>query len=139
MCRHWSEMVFQRIDDGRLKVGWADWARIAELQCIVCTNAPRLTNAPVQTFTAAIVPVVSLPAYTVQPISQVVQQQTASSHPINPRGDYFLKVDGKPCHKWNWRGDCSFTGAYGSLPNRFIHNCAWCAFKYRCLLVHRTV
>ena len=33
------------------------------------------------------------------------------------------RTDGKPCHKWNW--------VHGSLPNRFLHMCAWCSFCYK--------
>ena len=39
-CRWWSEMVLQRIDDGRLKGDWAGWAAIKELQRVVWTDAP---------------------------------------------------------------------------------------------------
>ena len=122
----WSEKKFKRISDGRLKRGWADMVAINDLQEDVCTassHGPQL-SAP-RTYTAqfhALLPA-SLAFTTLQL--------------LNPREEYSNDSDGRPCTEWNWDDDCGFNESHGSLPTRFLHNCAWCTYPYKTQAMHR--
>ena len=56
---------------------------------------------------------------------------------VNSREDYNKETDGRPCYPWNWGKDCGFPGSHGTLPDMFLHICAWCAYKCKRHLLHK--
>ena len=134
-CHRWSEQVFKMIGDGRLPLGWDDPAAIKDLPRDICTSSSRPR------------PYFHNHQHTQQTTYQYSAAQQAASSPastpVNPppsstvRVDYNKDTDGRPCHQWNWGRDCGFTSSHGDLPARFLHNCAWCAYRFKKLHVQR--
>ena len=125
-CRRWSEQVFKLISDGRLLLGWDDPGAIKDLQRDICTssNRPATFSYSHQSHT------VSQPQ-SFQSTPSFTQQFNS---PVNPPPQLMRSdkdSDDKPCHQWNWGRDCDFTATHGALPAKFLHNCAWCAYRFK--------
>ena len=137
-CRRWSERVFQMINDSRLPLGWGDRAAIKDVQRDICAAGTRAnqhikqlhSNRPdFQRSQSTYVPSSSSNmSASQQPVSTVVNSN---------KEEYNKETDGKPCFKWNWGNSCGYAGSHGELPDKHVHICAWCAYRFRRVLFHK--
>ena len=126
VCRGWSEKVFQSIDSRMLLQGWADHAKIKEMQqeeCALSTSYVRRQeyrqhqNAPA-------------PSDTQSP-KQAPKQASDGTDFVQFKSIYVKESEGVPCKAWNRGEECGFTKSHGQLPDRHPHLCSWCASRYK--------
>ena len=128
-CMWWSERVFTMIDDGRLPHAWADEYAVKDVQQDAFAIGVRTTARPQRTQATA--------AVRQTPSSSAPKTRQNSNTYTDNRQDFNKDTDGKPCHPWNWGGECAFSTTHGQMPDRKAHVCAWCANKYHRANVHK--
>ena len=130
-CRTWSEKVFNMFDDGRLPRGWSDKQAIKDVQRDACLvgatayNKQHTTRHDTYRYTQS------------KQEDSNVAPRGDTSQPAFKRADFNTESDGRPCSQWNWGRDCGFSASHGSMPDRMVHVCAWCANKYKKANVHK--
>ena len=101
-CRQWSEKVFQRIEDDRLKSRWTDHAAIKYLQRDVCNPASKHHQIQYHPYPCAYQKPTAAASILPPASATPAADQQSSSQLINPCSEYAMEVHRKPCHKWNW-------------------------------------
>ena len=136
-CRRWSEQIFRLLDNDMIPNGWENTNFITNIQRDVCALGKRLEtyqvrDEKIQRYNTPITTITTQTQQNTQTTPQI--QATAPQQNIK---DFQKERDGKPCFSYNWGRDCGFTANHGDLPNKYLHICAWCAYRYHRTNAHR--
>ena len=130
-CLSWSEEMFLKMSDGRLKEGWADTEAIKDCQLDAKSRGRMLTASYTR-------------SYARPSTSSAPSAAAGSAVSSCVAGSFYHKdSDARPCHVWNNRPgtddapSCGFKADHDTFPERRLHICAYCAYRLKKCNFHK--